>query len=256
MNDLNPQTPAPEPVRVEPVRVAVHLPAQKPWVTYTLIIVTVLVYLAQLGSQFLLGDDWPAALGMKINSYIIQGQYWRLITPVLLHGSIFHIGFNMWALFVFGRDVERTYGHSRFFLLYWVGGLAGNVASFLNPANVASLGASTAVFAVVAAQAVFWFQNRRLFGRSASANLYNLASVIGINLIFGFTVPGIDNFGHLGGLVGGAIFAFLAGPLFEVEGFAPDLHLVDHRKGLLAWLVAAVETAGLFLIASLKIFGH
>jgi hypothetical protein len=78
--------------------------------------------------------------------------------------------------------------------------------------------------------------------------------VIGFNLIMGFTVSGIDNFGHLGGLLGGAIFAFLAGPVFAIEGMAPDLRLADQKSGILPWLVAVVEFAGLFLIASLKIF--
>jgi rhomboid protease GluP len=249
-----PSTPQPpEPIRVEPVRVAVRLPVSTPWMTYLIMGITILMFLAQLASQYLLGDDYPAALGVKINSYIIRGQYWRLLTPVLLHANIIHIAFNMWALFSFGRNLERSYGHVRFLLLYLVAGLAGNVASFWFSAS-ASLGASTAVFGVVAAEAVYFYQNRQFFGKQASAALYNILSVIGVNLILGFTVSGIDNFGHLGGLVGGAAFAFLAGPLFGIEGAPPDLRLVDRRSGLLPWLVAAVESAGLFLLASLKIF--
>lgn len=256
MNNPSDQTPAPqqgEPIRVQPVRVALRLPASQPYVTYAILVVTVLVYLAQVASQYLLGGDYPAALGMKDNALIIQGQYWRLITPILLHGSLIHIGFNMWALFSFGRNLERVYGHMRFTLLYLLGGLAGNVASFLLSSNP-SLGASTAIFGLVTAEAVYYFQNRHIFGRQSGAAINSILTVIGVNLILGFTVSGIDNFGHLGGMVGGAIFAFLAGPVLGIEGLSPDLYLVDRRSGFLPWLVAAVEGAGLLLIASLRIF--
>jgi rhomboid protease GluP len=242
----------PEPVRTDTVRVALRLPANTPYVTYLILGLTIAVFLAQMASQQLLGDDLPAALGMKINTLIIRGQIWRLFTPALLHANIMHIAFNMYALYSFGRNLERVYGHGRFFLLYLLGAFAGNVASFWMSSNP-SLGASTAVFGLVAAEGAYLFLNRRIFGGRASSALANVGFIIIINLFYGFTTSTIDNWGHLGGLAGGAIFALLAGPLFEIEGFAPDVRLVDKRAGLLPWLVAAVELAALALIASFKI---
>jgi rhomboid protease GluP len=88
---------------------------------------------------------------------------WRLFTPLLLHGSIAHIGFNMYALFIIGPGLERYYGHLRFLVLYLLAGFAGNVFSFLfTPAL--SVGASTAIFGLVAAQGVFLYRHRQLFG--------------------------------------------------------------------------------------------
>ena len=252
MNEIQGTQP-PEPVRAETVRVALRLPAQSAIVTYIIMGVTIAVYLAQLASQQLLGGDLPAALGMKINELIVRGQLWRLFTPALLHASVAHIGFNMYALYSFGRNLERAYGHGRFFLLYLLGALAGNVASFWMSPNP-SLGASTAVFGLVAAEGVYFYQNRRIYGSQASSVLGNVAFIIVINLFYGFTTSTIDNWGHLGGLAGGAIFALLAGPFFAIEGYAPDVRLVDQRAGLLPWLVGAVEAAGLLLIASIKIF--
>ena len=251
-----PPTEAPQnPVRVEPVRVALRMPVSTPWVTYTILGVTIAVFLAQQASQTFLGGDLPAALGMKINEYIIAGQFWRLFTPALLHAGWVHIGFNMYALFSFGRGLERSYGHSRFFLLYLLGAFAGNVASFWMSANP-SLGASTAIFGLVAAEGIYFYQNRKIYGKQTAGVLQNIGFVIVINLFYGFTTSTIDNWGHLGGLFGGAIFAFLAGPVFEIEGFVPNLSLVDKRGPLLHWLVALVEGAGIALVATFKIFGR
>jgi rhomboid protease GluP len=240
-------------MRIQPVQVRIKMPVSTPWVTYTILGVTIAVFLAQQASSMFLGGDLPAALGMKINQYIIQGEYWRLFTPALLHGSWIHIGFNMYALFSFGTGLERVYGHGRFFLLYLLGAFAGNVASFMFSENP-SLGASTAVFGLVAAEGIYYFQNRKIYGGQSRAVLQNIVMVIGINLFYGFTTTSIDNFGHLGGLLGGALFAFLAGPVFALEGFAPDLRLADKHGPLLPWLVAAVETAAFALVASFKIF--
>lgn len=153
-----------------------------------------------------------AALGDKHNAGIIQGQYWRLFTPMWLHGSILHIVFNMYALVIFGSNLERFYGHFRYLLLYLLSGFAGNVVSFMmSPTD--SLGSSTAIFGLIAAQGVFIYQNRALIRNSRSL-LINTITIAGINLVLGLS-PGIDNWGHLGGLLGGLAFAWSAGPIWE-----------------------------------------
>lgn len=202
----------------QPHMVQVKLPGtvKTPGVTYAIIGVTVFVYILQLISQTLYGQnvDLPFALGGKINPLIQQGQVWRLITPLLLHGSILHIGFNMYALFSIGPSLERAYGHGRYLLLYLLGGFAGNTLSFLlSPA--ASIGASTAIFGLVIAEVVFIYRNRQMFGGRARNMLLNLGLIIVVNLVLGLS-PGIDNYGHLGGLLGGALFAWTAGPVYHL----------------------------------------
>jgi len=211
------------------VPVAVKLPAKKPMVTYVLIGVTVLVYLLQGLSTSLSpnGYDWPFMLGGKINELILQGQVWRLVTPALLHGSLLHIAFNMYALFSLGSSLERYYGHGRFLLLYVIGAFCGNSLSFLLSPNP-SLGASTAVFGLVAAEGVFIYRNRKLFGARARTMLTNLVLIVIVNLMIGLQ-PGIDNWGHLGGLAGGAAFAWMAGPLLKVQQTYTGYELTDSR---------------------------
>lgn len=213
--------PIPRPVRVP-------MPQSAPYVTYSIIGVTVVFYLLQLASEFLLGGDLPAALLLKSNQAIRDGQLWRLFTPALLHGSITHIGFNMYALLSFGTTLERHFGHGRFFLLYVLGAFAGNVASFLfSDAN--SLGASTAIFGLLGAEAIFLVQNRKLFAGQFRGAIGNIIFIAAINLFIIGSLPGIDNWGHIGGLLGGLMFTSLAGPLWEIEGIAPTLQLVDQR---------------------------
>jgi rhomboid protease GluP len=198
-------------------------------VTYILLGMTIFIFVLQLASEYLLGGtDLPAVLGMKINQEIIAGQLWRLITPVLLHGSILHIGFNMYALSIFGPGLERHFGHWRFLALYVISGFAGNVMSFLfSPA--ASLGSSTAIFGLLGAEGVFLYQNRELFGQIARRALVNIITVAGINLLIGLS-PGIDNWGHIGGMIGGALFTYFGGPLLNVSGIYPELSLNDRRE--------------------------
>lgn len=213
--------PAPQPVRVP-------MPRSAPYVTYSIIGVTALVYLLQLASQALVQTDIPVALFAKANDLIRAGQLWRLLTPALVHGSLAHIGFNMYALFSFGSGLERHFGRRRFLLLYVLGAFTGNVMSFLFSAGY-SIGASTAIFGLLGAEGVFLIQNRKLFAGQFRSAIGNIIFIAAINLFIIGSLPGIDNWGHIGGLLGGLMFTSFAGPLWEIEGISPAYHLVDKR---------------------------
>ncbi|HSO27260.1 MAG TPA: rhomboid family intramembrane serine protease, partial [Anaerolineales bacterium] len=83
----------------QPRQVVMRGSSVTPTVSYLLLGITVIVFVLQTASQLQLGRDWVAAFGLKVNELIIAGQYWRLFTPMFLHGSILHIGFNMYALY-------------------------------------------------------------------------------------------------------------------------------------------------------------
>jgi len=94
-----------------------------------------------------------------------------------------------------------------------------------------SLGASTAIFGLIAAEGVFIVQNRKLLGTRVNRALINLLSIAGVNLLIGFTTTGVDNWGHIGGMLGGFLFAWFGGPRWKLEGFYPAVKLVDEREG-------------------------
>lgn len=229
---------------IPPSTVMVRYPQSKPLVTYILMGICIVIYLAQIASEILLGTDLPALLGMKINEAILNGQVWRFLTPMFLHGSLLHIGFNLYALYIFGPSLERRFGRGRFLLLFLLSGFVGNVISFIfSPA--ASLGSSTAIFGLLGAEMIFAYRNQGLLGSSARRVLVNVITVAGVNLIIGLS-PGIDNWGHIGGLLGGLLFTWFAGPILAIEGIYPDLSVTDRRKASTIW-IAGLSVGGFFL---------
>ena len=241
-----PPTPS-EPSR-DPIRV--QMPDNKPVVTIILIIVTVFFFILQYLSQSLTGSDILFIYGGKINRFIMMGQVWRLITPALLHGSILHIALNMYALYIIGSRLERFYGPGRFFILYLLSAFSGNVLSFvLTPAP--SLGASTAIFGVFAAEGMFIFQNRKLFGQLRTRQaMINLGVILMINLAYGFmSGTNIDNMGHIGGLLGGVFFAWKAGPELKVSGQPPFFSVKDGRRKGDILIASMVVLVGFMVIA-------
>ncbi len=205
-----------------PAQVRVRLPDDRPIVTYVIMGVTLLVFLMQLA------DDNVANYGMKINERILDGEFWRFISPVFLHGDILHIAFNMYALRAFGPSLERFFGHRKFLLLYLVGGFSGIVASFALTA-APSLGASTAIFGLLGAQGVFAYQNQKVFGEQARSVLRMIINIGVINLLFGLLASNIDNWGHIGGLIGGVMVTWYGGPVYQITGIRPNLSLENLR---------------------------
>lgn len=229
MNNYPPaSSPSTEPPAPPPQAVRVSLPRSAPYVTYAIIAVTAIFYVLQLASESTLGTDVLVIYGARINEAILAGELWRFLTPALLHGSLPHIGFNMYALLSFGTGLERHFGHGRFLLLYLLGAFAGNVASFLFSSGY-SVGASTAIFGLLGAEAVFLIQNRKMFAGQFRSAIGNIIFVAAINLFIIGSLPGIDNWGHIGGLLGGLMFTSFAGPLWDFEGIAPSYQLVDKR---------------------------
>jgi rhomboid protease GluP len=214
----------------------VSLPGTVPIVTYVILGFTVLIYLAQVISVSIYGYavydiDWLEMYGARINLAIRAGELWRFITPVFLHASPPHLFFNMYGLFVLGPSLERFFGRGRFILLYFLAAFSGNVFSFLLTGEQGySVGASTSIFGLVAAQGIFIYQNREVFGRQSRGAIQNVVVVVVLNLLFGRIVTGIDNWGHVGGLLGGALFTWFAGPRWEVEGIFPNLKMEDRRE--------------------------
>ncbi|HEX8770627.1 MAG TPA: rhomboid family intramembrane serine protease, partial [Acidimicrobiales bacterium] len=131
---------------------------------------------------------------------VTTGEYYRLTTATFLHANLTHLLLNMFGLWIIGSQLEPVLGRVRFLVLYVVAGIGGSVAFYvLGESVVAALGASTAVFGLFGAAFVI--------ARSRGGDTRTILTLIGINLLFGFVVPGIDNWGHLGGLVTGAMVA-------------------------------------------------
>ena len=196
----------------------------KPFFTYVFIAIQLAVFFWLQVHGGSTNTSTLIKYGAKVNQLIVDGEWWRFITPVFLHIGFVHLAMNTLALYFLGIEVERIYGSIRFLVIYLFSGVIGFVASFIFSANL-SAGASGAIFGCFGALLYFGVIYPKLFFRTMGVNLL---VVLGINLMIGFSASGIDNAGHLGGLVGG----FLA---------AGVVHLPKKKKLLLQML---------FLIAS------
>jgi rhomboid protease GluP len=232
-----------------PTGVQVRLPFARPILTYVLLAANAIYF----GLETLLGGSTTirtlVQLGAQVNLLVAAGQYWRLITAMFLHIGLAHFAFNMYALFILGRDLEGFYGFLRFAAIYFISGLAGNVAYYAAGPNAVSAGASGAIFGLIGAEIAFLVSNRSLFGSFRRQRLLNLAFLVVVNLAFGFMGRGINNLAHVGGLVSGLALGFALTPRHRLawewgpSGAAP--RLVD---GTPRWVqVAAVLGAGVLL---------
>ncbi|WP_100406812.1 rhomboid family intramembrane serine protease [Bacillus solitudinis] len=171
--------------------------------------------------------------GAKYNPLILEGEWWRFISAMFLHIGLLHVVMNSLALFYLGSAVERIYGTSRFLVIYFLAGILGSISSFAFNEQVAA-GASGAIFGCFGALLYFGTIHRKLFFRTMGRNLI---IILALNLIFGFSLPMIDNGAHLGGLVGG----FLASAL---------VHLPKHRRQIRqlgAFILITFLGGGLYL---------
>lgn len=192
-------------------------------VTQFLLVFTVAMYLAQLATA-----DRLTMLLMKQNQSIAAGGWHRLFTPVFLHASITHLFCNCLSLHYSGPIVESWFGSKRFTALYAFGGLTGNLVSFwFTPAP--GVGASGAIFGLIGALAVLLIRHRAIIGPNQSQRaLSSLGLTVAINFAIGI-MPGlyIDNAAHLGGLLGGVLFAYIAGPRLRRVTSLNGRYLVD-----------------------------
>jgi membrane associated rhomboid family serine protease len=186
------------------------------------------------------------AYGAKENNLIIQGQYWRFVTPIFLHANLLHIALNMLNLVVLGVFLERLVGHTRFLLIYLVTGIISIIASFYFMPQEISVGASGAIFGLVGAYSIFVLMHRRAFRNGGIPVLLWLIVVIVGNLSIGFFVPNVDNYAHLGGLLSGCLLGWWFTPLYTLSA---DKAVVDTHSLSRRWPLALLTIAGTLILA-------
>lgn len=190
---------------------AQRLLSRTPWVTYTLIAANAMMFLVQVA----VGGEAPnAALLIRLGGVtpwlLERGEWWRLISGAFLHGGLLHLGFNMVVLYVLGRFVERIFGSERFLILYTACAIGGGLASvaFMNAA--VSVGASGALWGLLATDGVLAFTPGMLPKNLVPAARRAAMANLGLNFLASFA-PHIDWAAHFGG---GAIGAALVYGVF------------------------------------------
>lgn len=161
----------------------------------------------------------------------IDGQYWRFFTSMFLHVGLWHVGFNSYALWIFGNQMESAYGRWTFVVVYFVTGFIGGVAAYLFASPFAvSAGASGAIFGLFGAFLAYNYRRRHT--AAAALNLRWALTIILLNVFITLTIPGIGYQAHIGGLIAG----LLCGRL--IDGVGPhDRQKVIQWAGILAIVV-------------------
>ena len=202
-NDINNKN------RVDAERADEVFSKKTPYFTYSLIIINIICYFLSL-------SGWEDA----INNYSLFSplvrefhEYYRIVTAGFLHADLLHLLFNMYALYIVGGQIESYLGKSKFLIIYFFSMItAGLMSITFSNGNYYSIGASGAIFGLFGAMLAFGYHYRVYLGITLRQQIIPL---ILINLVYGFIVSGIDNFAHIGGLIGGFLITMALGVKYK-----------------------------------------
>ncbi|EHJ01541.1 Rhomboid family protein [Clostridium sp. DL-VIII] len=178
--------------------------------TFILIGINIVVFLLTAfisGNIFDIDTRVLIYFGAKINILIDHGEIWRLLTCAFLHSGLIHIVCNMYSLYIIGPQIEQIYGIRKYLIIYLISCITASISSyFLNPNGIA-IGASGGIFGLMGALLAFALIERN---RIQKKFLSSLLQIIAINLFIGLSIKNIDNFAHIGGLVGGIVSGYIS----------------------------------------------
>lgn len=178
---------------------------KKPYVTYFLIAACVIFYFVPLLSGH---NQEIIDLYCIHGPSIRNGDYYRIITGIFLHGSLLHLLFNCYTLYIFGSQIENFLGKVKYLIIYFFAGICGALLSITLSFGVGSIGASGAIFGLMGSLVYFGYHYRVYLGNVVKSQLLPM---IALNLFLGFVTPGIDNWAHIGGLIGGSVITMALG---------------------------------------------
>lgn len=187
-----------------------------PIITYALIAINIIIFLL----MYIIGngsEDTRTLVDFgALSKVLVQyGEYYRIITCAFLHIGILHLLCNMYALYVLGKDIESFYGRYKYIFIYLISAVIGSLTSltFMDEYTI-SAGASGAIFGLMGSLLYFGYNYRVTLNNSINKQIL---PIIFINLLFGFMSSGVDNFAHLGGLLGGYIASMVVGVKYKTS---------------------------------------
>ncbi len=185
---------------------------KKPVITSILIIINILIYVLSI----IFGEHNNIVNEFCVYGPLIRyGEYYRLLTGIFLHADLFHLLFNCYALWILGSQLESFMGKSKYLIIYLFSGLMGSLVSITFNSG-ASIGASGAIFGLLGSMLYFGYHYRVYLGNVLKSQIIPL---ILFNLLFGMIVKGVDNFAHIGGLIGGILITLSLGVNYKSTAF-------------------------------------
>lgn len=189
---------------------------KRPYMTYILIAINVIVFIC----MYIFGKGSTDSLtllkfGANYGPLVKNGEYYRLITCAFIHIGIFHLLFNMYALYIIGMQLESFLGKAKYLAIYLFSALTASLMSIIFNESI-SAGASGAIFGLFGSLLYFGYHYRVYLGNVIKSQIIPL---IVVNLMLGFIIGGVDNAAHIGGLVGGALMTMALGVKYKSTNF-------------------------------------
>ncbi|OAA31265.1 protease [Kosmotoga arenicorallina S304] len=208
-----------------------------PPVTLTLISINIAVYFFSFifsMSRPQIGDVYTLLLyyGGVSRSALSSGLVYTPVTALFLHGNMWHILFNMYALYQLGFIVEGLFGRSKFIVLYFLSGIVGNLTAIAFTPYI-TIGSSSAIFGLVGVLFILGFKkDTPVMLRSVTG--FSLLPIILLNLFFGLAIPNISNAAHIGGLLAGMLLGWFIPPQYAVIKRRPFIKVKEKSPGEIA----------------------
>ncbi|XP_077253226.1 rhomboid-related intramembrane serine protease family protein isoform X2 [Tasmannia lanceolata] len=199
----------------------------------------------------------PLMYGAKINELILGGEWWRLVTPMFLHSGFLHVALGCWVLLTFGPQVCRGYGSFTFFLIYILGGIAGNLSSFVHTPEL-TVGGTGPVFAILGAWFIYQIQSKVMISKEESESMFQKVLITTALSFVLSNFERIDDWTHLGAACAGLAYGFLTLSPLELnnasanngqeEGIALIRRRRDPCKSLITFAIFILILSSLFFL--------
>ena len=171
--------------------------------------------------------------GANFSRLVKNGEIYRLVSYMFLHAGIMHILLNMYSLYIVGTKVEDFFGKWKYLLIYFISGISGGLLSIGLSQDTISVGASGAIFGLFGALIYFGYSYRGYIGSMIRSQII---PIVVYNLLIGFFIPGIDMWGHVGGLIGGILTANVLGTIENKEYKISNIVLLVRYFAFLVYL--------------------
>lgn len=186
---------------------------KKPIITPILIAINVIIYFAMvLTDNF---NNWVLSYGVSGQMILGFNEWYRLITGGFLHSNIIHLFFNMYSLYIIGTQMENFMGKIKYTIIYFFSMITASLLSVILTRGI-GIGASGAIFGLLGSLAYFGYYYRVYLGTVLKSQIIPL---IILNLVIGFVGTNIDNFAHIGGLIGGVLITMGLGVKYKSNKF-------------------------------------
>ena len=204
--------------------------SKKPIITYILIaLCVVMFFLTGMG----INTSVLVKFGANVGSLVKNGEFYRLITHMFLHGGLVHLFLNMYSLYYIGAKIEDFFGKWKYLLIYFISGISGGLLSIAMNGDVVAVGASGAIFGLFGAILFFGYKYRGYIGTIIQSQIL---PIVIYNLFIGFFISGIDVWAHIGGFICGLIVSNMVGTIENKKYDLSNILLFIIYLGFLVYL--------------------